>query len=82
MKETKNRRQRRLALALTQEDYDRLEVLAKVTGSLPAVVVRNVLVEYLDTHADEISEAQKAIAIYQSAIQNLPISKRNFLSDK
>lgn len=56
---------------MTQGDYDRLVALAKVTGKLPAVVVRNIVIEYLDAHAKDIDEAQKAAATYQAALQSL-----------
>lgn len=62
---------KRIGLTLNQTDYDRLVIFSKVTGKLPAVAVRNILVEYLDNHAKDIDEAQKAAANYHAALQNL-----------
>lgn len=71
MGESKGRREKRIALTLTTGDYNRLVTFAKVTGKLPAVAARNILIEYLDSHAQDIDEAQKAAATYQAALKNL-----------
>lgn len=62
---------RRMALTLKPTDYDRLVTLAKVTGKLPAVAAREILIRYLDRHSADVEEAQKAAAQYQVALQAL-----------
>lgn len=62
---------KRIALTMTQADYDRLVIFAKVTGKLPAVAARNILIEYLDIHAKDIDAVKQAADNYHSALQHL-----------
>ena len=62
---------KRIALTMTIGDYNRLVTFANVTGKPPAVAARNILIEYLDNHAQDIDEAQKAAATYHAALKNL-----------
>lgn len=71
MGESKGRREKRIALTLTQGEYERLVAFAKVTGKLPAVAARNIMNEYLDAHAHNIHEAERAAATYHAALRNL-----------
>ena len=69
--EAKEKRTRRFAIALTPSDYERIVVLAKVTGKLPAQAVRDVVVQYLDRHAADIEEAIRANEELKKAMTNL-----------
>ena len=71
MGESQGRREKRIALTMTIGDYNRLVTFAKVTGKPPAVAARNILIEYLDTHAQDIDAATRAAANYQAALKNL-----------
>lgn len=62
---------RKIAIGLKPSDYSRLEVLAKTIGKPPAVTVRDIIVQYLDTHADDIIKAQEAASAYNNAMMIL-----------
>ena len=69
---------RRMAIQFKPRDYERLARFSRVTGRLPAVVARTVILDFLDAHEDEVAELEKAVAAYQSAFKNL--KDRNAIS--
>ena len=58
---------RRLMVALTRDDYDRLEKLAAATDLLPAVCVRKILIDFLDKNEAAVADAQKLAAEMKAA---------------
>lgn len=62
---------RKIAIGLKPSDYARLEVLAKTIGKPPAVAVRDIIVQYLDNHADDIIKAQEAADAWNNAMMIL-----------
>ncbi len=78
----KERREKRVAISLTQDLHTRLVSLAKITGKPPAVVVREILTDYLDTRAEEITEAQKAAEAYHTSLKNLRYRQPSLFSEE
>lgn len=72
---TDEKKKYRVALSLTQELNANLVTLSKLEGKKPAVLVRDILSEYLSTRHAEIIEAQKADEAYQRSLEM--IRKKN-----
>lgn len=70
-KDEKDRREKRMMVSLTDAEKFQLMRLAKVVGKPPAVVVREILTDYLATNKDEIDEADRAADAYHASLQNL-----------
>ena len=71
IKDEKDRRESRLMVSLTDAENFQLTRLAKVIGKPTAVVVREILMDYLDAHKDEIDEADRAANAYHASLKNL-----------
>ena len=71
IKDEKDRRESRLMVSLTDAEKFQLTRLAKVIGKPTAVVVREILMDYLDAHKDEIDEADRAANAYHASLKNL-----------
>lgn len=70
-KDEKDLRNRRLMVSLTDAEKFQLTRLAKVVKKPIAVVVREILTDYLDVHKDEIDEADRAADAYYTSLKNL-----------
>lgn len=70
-KNEKDRRTNRLSVSLNDADNLQLMTLAKVVGKPPAVVVREILIDYLSSHKEEIDEAQRAADAYHASLNFL-----------
>lgn len=70
-KDEKDRRTNRLMVSLTDAENFQLTRLAKVVNKPTAVVVREILTDYLDVHKDEIDEADRAADAYHASLKNL-----------
>lgn len=58
---------RRFMVALTQDDYNRLEKLAEASGVPAAACVRKILVDFLNKNEAAVDEAQKLAAEMKAA---------------
>lgn len=78
----RERKDKRVALALTAEINERLITLAKVEGKPPAVVAREIVTDYLLSHANEISEAQKAADAYHASLKKIQDRRISLFDDE
>ncbi len=67
----KERRLKRVMVSLTDTEFNQLTTLAKVEAKPPAVVVREILADYLVTHKKKIDEALLAADAYHASLKNL-----------
>lgn len=67
----KETRKKRLMLSLTDTEFHQLSALAKVKNMPPAVVVREVLADYLTVHKADITEAVAAADAYHTSLEKL-----------
>lgn len=65
------KRDKRVMLSLTNEVNDRLLTLAKIERKPPAVVAREIIIDYLESRKDKIDEAQRAADAYHASLKNL-----------
>lgn len=70
-KDTEENNTRRFALTFTPTNYERLARLARATGKVPAVCARDIIVGYLDDHADDLAELEQAAANYKARLERL-----------
>lgn len=71
IKNEKDRRTNRLMVSLNDAENFQLTRLAKVVGKPTAVVVREILTDYLFTHKDEIEAADRAADAYHASLRTL-----------
>lgn len=64
-------KRKRIALTVTEDLNARLVELAEIEGKPPAAVVREILIDYLDTNAEEINKAKRAHSTYTSIMKRL-----------
>ena len=81
-KNEKDRRTNRLMLSLTADEHNQLDTLAKVIGKPPAVVVREILTDFLSTRSKEIAEANRAAAAYHASIKNLNVRQTSLFTEE
>ena len=81
-KDEKDRRTNRLMLSLTDDEHNQLWTLAKVIGKPPAVVVREILTDFLSTRSKEIAEANRAAAAYHASIKNLHVRQTSLFAQE
>lgn len=75
-----NTKRNRVALTLSDSLTERLYILAEIEGKKPTTVARNIVADFLETHAKEIEEAQQAHITYSSIMKNLH-SKQSAMFD-
>ena len=63
------RNSRRMAIQFKPRDYERLATFARVTGTLPAVAARDIILQYLDARQDDVAELEKATNAYHAALK-------------
>lgn len=72
------RREYRVALALDDDTMNQLNKLADARSKKIAVICREIIQDYLDSHATEIDEAQIAAQAYRESLKKLrPVSLFN-----
>ncbi|MBR0032033.1 MAG: hypothetical protein IJP61_07085 [Treponema sp.] len=66
----RSKRDKRLGLSFTQEEFDNLSRLAKNADKPTSVFAHEILTKYLDEHKDFIELIKKAEAAYQQSLRS------------
>lgn len=77
MAKKKAEESKRITVTFSPAVNEKLERLAKVEGKKTAVVAREILIDFLETHDKEIEEAQKAHATYSTIMKKLHSSQQS-----